>query len=84
MDIKRVRKLAARYRITDGKGFHLKDHAPSDTAWLDLDKDDAKALLQDGIELLKQQQDMLYAQDRWSVLCIFQAMDAAGKDGAIK
>ncbi|WP_431269871.1 hypothetical protein [Dankookia sp. P2] len=81
---KRVQKILDRYRITDGKGFRLADQDPSDTAGLDLDKDAAKSLLQDGIALLKQAQDMLYAQDRWAVLCLFQAMDAAGKDGAIK
>lgn len=81
---KQVRKILDRYRITDGKGFRLADQDPADTAGLSLDKDAAKALLQDGIALLKQAQDMLYAQDRWAVLCIFQAMDAAGKDGAIK
>lgn len=84
MDQKRLRKFQARYRVEQGKGFRLKDHDPSDTGGLSLDKQDAKALLQDGIELLKEQQDMLYAQDCWAVLCLFQAMDAAGKDGAIK
>lgn len=81
---KQVRKILDRYRITDGKGFRLADHDPADTAGLDLDKEAARDLLQDGIALLKEAQDMLYAQDRWAVLCIFQAMDAAGKDGAIK
>jgi PPK2 family polyphosphate:nucleotide phosphotransferase len=84
MDMKRVRKFQARYRVEDGKGFRLKDYDPADTGGLEMEKDAAKALLQDGITLLKEQQDKLYAQDRWSVLCIFQAMDAAGKDGAIK
>ncbi|MDO9711015.1 polyphosphate kinase 2 family protein [Paracraurococcus lichenis] len=84
MDLKKVRKFQARYRVEDGKGFRLKDHDPADTGGLSLEKDAAKALLQDGIALLSQQQDMLYAQDRWAVLCLFQAMDAAGKDGAIK
>jgi PPK2 family polyphosphate:nucleotide phosphotransferase len=84
IDLKRVRKLLAPYRIEDGKSFRLKDHDPGDTAGLDLSKDDARDLLKQGIELLAEQQDMLYAQDRWAVLCIFQAMDAAGKDGAIK
>jgi PPK2 family polyphosphate:nucleotide phosphotransferase len=84
MDMKRVRKLQARYRVTAGKGFRLKDHDAADTAGLALEKEDAKALLQDGIGLLKEQQDMLYAQNRWAVLCLFQAMDAGGKDGAIK
>jgi PPK2 family polyphosphate:nucleotide phosphotransferase len=81
---KQFRKIIDRYRIEEGKGFRLSDHDPGDTAGLGMEKDAAKALLQEGIALLNQAQDMLYAQDRWSVLCIFQAMDAAGKDGAIK
>ena len=84
LDLKRTRRLLARYRVEDGKGFRLKRHDPADTAGLALDKGEARALLAQGTELLSQQQDMLYAQDRWAVLCIFQAMDAAGKDGAIK
>lgn len=81
---KRIGKVLDRYRITSGKGFRLKDQDPGDTAGLDLEKDHAADLLQQGTEQLAELQDMLYAQDRWSVLCIFQAMDAAGKDGAIK
>ena len=81
----RARKLARRYRVKDGKGFRLSDVDPGDTAWLeDEDKPAAKEALSHGIELLARLQDMLYAQDRWAVLLIFQAMDAAGKDGAIK
>ncbi|MDB5371539.1 MAG: hypothetical protein JWP04_181 [Belnapia sp.] len=84
MDAKPRRKLLARYRIESGKGFHLKDFDPADTGGLKLDKDAGTALLQEGVERLSALQDMLYAQDRWGVLCIFQAMDAAGKDGVIK
>ena len=81
----RARLLAERYRITNGKNFRLKDVDPSDTAWLkDEQKPQAKEVLQEGIAALAELQEMLYAQDRWSVLLIFQAMDAAGKDGAIK
>jgi len=80
-----ARRLAKPYRITDGKGFRLKDVDPGDTGDLKAaDKPRAKEALQTGIEALAELQDMLYAQDRWSVLLIFQAMDAAGKDGAIK
>jgi PPK2 family polyphosphate:nucleotide phosphotransferase len=80
-----LRELARPYRITDGRGFRLADFDPGDTADLDDgDKPQAKAALQRGIETLAELQAMLYAQDRWSVLLIFQAMDAAGKDGAIK
>jgi PPK2 family polyphosphate:nucleotide phosphotransferase len=72
--------------LVDGrKKFRLKDFEPSDTAkFTSEDKPRAKEALTIGIEALAELQDMLYAQDRWSVLLIFQAMDAAGKDGAIK
>jgi len=76
--------LLARYRIEQGKRFRLRDHDPADNGGLDREQDDAAAMLQRGVQLLSAQQDMLYAQDRWAVLCIFQAMDAAGKDSAIK
>ena len=81
----RARKLARRYAVSDGDGFRLKGSDPGDIAWLEAeDKPRAKAALGQGIELLAELQDMLYAQDRWALLLIFQAMDAAGKDGAIK
>jgi PPK2 family polyphosphate:nucleotide phosphotransferase len=84
MIAKRVSKILDRFCVTAGKGFRLKDLDPADTAGLDIEKDHAADLLQQGVERLSELQDMLYAQDRWSVLCMFQAMDAAGKDGAIK
>ena len=69
----------------EGKKFRLKDIDPRDTAGLGSEaKPRAKKALEDGIKALAELQDMLYAQDRWAVLLIFQAMDAAGKDGAIK
>ena len=83
--LKRVRKFTKPFRVTDGKEFKLKHIDPEDT--LDLkseDKPKAQEALKNGVELLAELQDKLYAQDRWSVLLIFQAMDAAGKDGAIK
>jgi PPK2 family polyphosphate:nucleotide phosphotransferase len=83
--IKRAKKISKSFRVTDGKGFRLKHFDPADT--LDLkseDKPKAQEALQNGVESLAELQDKLYAQDRWSVLLIFQAMDAAGKDGAIK
>ena len=83
--LKRVRKFTKPFRVTDGKEFKLKHIDPEDT--LDLkseDKPRAQEALKNGVELLAELQDKLYAQDRWSVLLIFQAMDAAGKDGAIK
>ena len=77
-------KLLKPYRIDDGKGFSLGEHDPTDTGELDIDKSDAEDYLEDGIEKLAELQHLLYAQDRWSVLLIFQAMDAAGKDSSIK
>jgi PPK2 family polyphosphate:nucleotide phosphotransferase len=78
-------QLAKPFRVTDGAGFRLKDFDPGDTLNLKSeDKPRAKEALIDGIQALASLQDMLYAQDRWGMLLIFQAMDAAGKDGAIK
>jgi len=89
LDLDRIvavsRKLSRPYRIDNGAKFRLKDVDPGDTAWLgDEDKPRAKEALAIGREALAELQDMLYAQDRWAVLLVFQAMDAAGKDGAIK
>jgi len=82
---KKAELFAERYRVTKGKEFRLKDVDPGDTADLKSeDKPRAKEALAVGIEALRELQDMLYAQDRWAVLLIFQALDAAGKDGAIK
>jgi PPK2 family polyphosphate:nucleotide phosphotransferase len=81
---KPARKLARRYRISDGKDFRLKDWDPADTAGLSIEKGEAKDLLAEGIERLSDLHGKLYAQDRWSLLLIFQAMDAAGKDSTIK
>jgi len=83
MDID-IERILARYRVEEAKGFRLKKHDPGETAGLVLSKPEASQLLQFGVDQLSVQQDMLYAQDRWSVLCLFQAMDAAGKDGTIK
>ena len=80
----RIEKYVDPFRITKGKGFKLADFDPGDTCGLRLDKGDAADLLQRGTEWLAEEQDMLYAQDRWSLLLVFQAMDAAGKDGTIK
>lgn len=83
--MKELTKLVHKYRVTDGEKFQLKDFDPGDTNGLDKSfKDDAQALLREGIERLAELQDKLYAQDRWSLLLVFQAMDAAGKDGTIK
>ncbi|MCW9064958.1 MAG: polyphosphate kinase 2 family protein, partial [Ignavibacteriaceae bacterium] len=83
--IKRAAKLSKPFRVTDGKKFRLKHFDPGDTlGFKSEDKPKAQEALKNGIELLAELQDKLYAQDRWAVLLIFQAMDAAGKDGAIK
>ena len=75
-------KLAP-FIVTKGKDFKLKDHPTARENWK-ASKKETKKLLQKGIELLRDQQEKLYAQDQRGVLLIFQAMDAAGKDGAIK
>jgi len=83
--IERIEQFVAPYRVTKGRKFRLKDFDPGDTCGLKSDqKDEAKAVLAQGIEWLAEEQDKLYAQDRWSVLLVFQALDAAGKDGTIK
>lgn len=82
--IKRSRKFAKPFRVTDDH-FRLKDFDPDDTLEFNSeDKPRAKEALAMGVDLLAELQDRLYAQDNWSLLLIFQAMDAAGKDGAIK
>jgi PPK2 family polyphosphate:nucleotide phosphotransferase len=81
---KDIRKLLDRYRITDGKGFRLKDFAPGDLDECAAGPDEAKALLADGVGRLAELQTRLYAQDSWAMLAAFQAMDAAGKDGTIR
>jgi PPK2 family polyphosphate:nucleotide phosphotransferase len=83
--IEKCRSFSAPYRLGDPKKFRLKDVDPDDTGDLTAeDKPRAKEALALGVELLAELQERLYAQDRWAVLLIFQAMDAAGKDGAIK
>src|SRR5271167_3062755 len=80
-----IDKLLKRYRIENGKHFRLKDHDPADTHGLGSElKPQAKELLADGVKKLSELQDILAAQDRWGLLLIFQAMDAAGKDSTIK
>lgn len=82
---RKARKLARHFRVDEGGKFRLKDYDPADTLhFKESDKPWAKQALAAGVEVLAGLQDMLYAHDRWGVLLIFQAMDAAGKDGAIK
>ena len=82
--LKRVLKISDQYRIENGKKFHLKDVDPGDTAELKEPKQEAPTLLEHGVKHLSDLQEKFYAQDRWALLLIFQAMDAAGKDGTIK
>src|SRR3954466_14582964 len=83
--IKNAKRILKPFVVTKGKNFRLKDVDPGDT--LDFkseDKPKVKETLAAGIQTLTNFQDKLYAQDRWGMLLIFQAMDAAGKDSAIK
>jgi PPK2 family polyphosphate:nucleotide phosphotransferase len=80
----KMEKLLKRYRIDKPDKFRLADYDPADTAGLTLDKTEARAALSDGIQRLAEMQERLYAENRSSVLAVFQAMDAAGKDGAVK
>ena len=76
-------ELAGRYRITNGSRFRLKDIDPRDP-WGKRLKPIADEMLKQSCKRMSALQERLYAQDRWSILLIFQAMDAAGKDGTIK
>jgi PPK2 family polyphosphate:nucleotide phosphotransferase len=83
--IKQARQITAPFRITKGDQFRLKNFDPGDTLeFRSEDKPRARQMLTRGVETLAKLQDKLYAQDKWAVLLIFQAMDAAGKDSAIK
>jgi PPK2 family polyphosphate:nucleotide phosphotransferase len=88
MDHSKLTEFAHAYRVTKGKKFRLKDFAPDDKAHFSGDEEtcgqEAEELLADGIRHMSDLQELLYAQDRWAVLIVFQAMDAAGKDSAIK
>jgi PPK2 family polyphosphate:nucleotide phosphotransferase len=83
--IGRAKEFSKQFRIKDGKDFRLKDFDPAEDAGLGPeDKPLAKQTLQMGVDALSALQEVLYAQDKWAILLIFQAMDAAGKDGAIR
>jgi PPK2 family polyphosphate:nucleotide phosphotransferase len=78
-------RLSHRYRITSGEGFQLNQIDPGSTDHTPIrDKQAAQTALAEGVERMAALQDKLYAQDRWALLLVFQAMDAAGKDGTIK
>ena len=76
--------IIKRYRVTDGHKFRLADIDPGDTAGLDIDKNDAKELLEKGAKRLGDLQERLYAEHRWAILVILQGLDTAGKDGVIE
>ena len=83
--VKEARRLSRPYRVTKGKSFRLSDIDPGDTGDLRSEgKERAKEVVEQGVAALAELQERLYAQDRWAVLLVFQAMDAAGKDGAIE
>jgi PPK2 family polyphosphate:nucleotide phosphotransferase len=83
--LKNAKKLAAAYRVTHGKGFRLSDVDPADTHGIKSEeKLNASQALQQSVEAIARLQEKLYAQDKWALLLVFQAMDAAGKDGTIK
>src|SRR5207253_471175 len=81
--MKKLGKFCATYRVEDGKQFRLRDFDPADTGKL-RSREQATAALQKGVAQLSELQGKLYAQDRWALLLILQAMDAAGKDSVIK
>jgi PPK2 family polyphosphate:nucleotide phosphotransferase len=80
---KATRELASAYRVKDGSEFRLKNFDPADTNGMK-SKEHAQEMLKESTERLCDMQEKLYAQNQWALLVIFQAMDAAGKDGAIK
>ncbi|MFN7570000.1 MAG: polyphosphate kinase 2 family protein [Betaproteobacteria bacterium] len=83
--VEQIDRAIRRHRVTGAKGFRLRDHDPASTGKMDgEDKPQAKEWLARGVQWLAEEQDKLYAQDRRSLLLVFQAMDAAGKDGTIK
>jgi len=83
--LKNIHKFIKPYVVTSGKDFRLKDHDPGDTHGIKSEeKPEVKKWLEESVALLAELQDVLYAQSNWGMLIIFQAMDAAGKDGTIK
>jgi PPK2 family polyphosphate:nucleotide phosphotransferase len=85
IDARRLEKLVRPYRVASGKGFRLEDRDPADTGGLGSERRrEAQELLARGVAWLAAEQEKLWAQDRWALLLLFQAMDAAGKDGTIK
>ena len=81
---KQVRGIVDRFRVTSGKSFKLADFPTRNPVPELVNKQQAEALLQQGVEMMAQMQELLYANGTWSLLVVFQAMDAAGKDSTIK
>jgi len=77
-------EILKRYRIKKGNSFKLADIDPGDTASLDIEKVEAKALLAEGVKRLAKLQERLYAEHQWAILVILQGLDTAGKDGVIR
>lgn len=77
-------EIIARFRIDKSSGFKLADCDPGDTCGLDIDKKEAKELLETGVKRLAKLQERLYAEGHWAVLAILQGIDTSGKDGVIK
>jgi PPK2 family polyphosphate:nucleotide phosphotransferase len=77
-------EIIARFRIDQSSGFKLADCDPGDTCGLDIDKKEAKELLESGVKRLAKLQERLYAEGHWAVLAILQGIDTSGKDGVIK
>lgn len=76
--------IIARFRVADGDSFRLKQFDPAETCGLDIEKEEARELLQAGVKRLHDLQERLYAERRWSILIVLQAIDTAGKDSTIK
>ena len=77
-------EIIARFRVDKGSGFKLADCDTRDTCGLDIDKKEAKELLETGVKRLSKLQERLYAEGRWAILAVLQGLDTAGKDGVIK
>ncbi|MGB9041382.1 MAG: polyphosphate kinase 2 family protein [Pseudolabrys sp.] len=79
-----ISNITKRFRVDSPDKFRLAECDPNDCHGLTIDKSEAKVMLAEGLEQLVELQERLYADDRWSVLIVLQAMDAAGKDSVIK
>jgi len=80
----KMRRILDRHRVTSGKGFRLKHHDPADTGGRLVTQSAAEDIVAQDVQRLSSLHDRLYARNEWALLCVFQAMDAGGKDSAIK